>query len=225
MVSLKAKIRENFGRKTKSLRKKGVLPAILYGIGIDNLPIEVDEKEFEEVYKEAGESSLISLEVDDKKYQVLIHDIAQDPLRGKILHVDFYHPSSYKEVTAEVSLIFEGEEEIQKSLKGNLIKEIQAVEVKGLPQDLPKEIKVDLTSLGDIGDKILIKDLKTSKNVKILKDPKEVVAVVVAPEKFEEEEKIEKEKLEEKPVEEKAAEEEKVAEATLPKEKTKGKSK
>ena len=107
MVSLKAKIRENFGRKTKSLRKKGVLPAILYGIGIDNLPIEVDEKEFEEVYKEAGGSSLISLEVDDKKYQVLIHGFDKDPLRGKILHVDFYHPSSYKEVTAEVSFVFE----------------------------------------------------------------------------------------------------------------------
>ena len=225
MVSLKAKIRENFGRKTKSLRKKGVLPAILYGIGIDNLPIEVDEKEFEEVYKEAGGSSLISLEVDDKKYQVLIHGFDKDPLRGKILHVDFYHPSSYKEVTAEVSLVFEGEEEIQKSLSGNLIKEIQAVEVKGLPQDLPKEIKVDLTSLGDVGDKILIKDLKTSKNVKILKNPEEVVAVVVAPEKFEEEEKIEEEKLEEKSAEEKAAEEEKVAEAALPKEKTKEKSK
>jgi len=99
-------------------------------------------------------------------------------------------------------LVFEGEEEVQKKSSGNLIKEIQAVEVKGLPQDLPKEIKVNLASLQNIGDKILIKDLKTSQNIKILKDPEEIVAVVVAPEKFEEEEK----KEEEKPIEEKKEE-------------------
>ena len=199
MIELEAKIRKKFRRKTDSLRKKGVIPAVLYGIGIKNVPVEVDEKEFEKVYKEAGESSLIFLEVDSKKYQVLIHDVAQDPVQEKFLHVDFYHPSSHKEVTAEVSLIFEGEEKIQKNLTGNLIKEIQAVEVKGLAQDLPKEIKVDLTNLKNIGDKIQIKDLKVLEKVKILRDLEETVAVIVAAEKFEEEKKIIEE---EKPTEE-----------------------
>lgn len=218
---LKAKIREKFGRKTKSLRKKGVLPAILYGTEIDNIPIEVDEKEFEKVYQEAGGSSLIPLQVDGKKYQVLIHDFNKDPLRGKLLHVDFYCPSTKKEVTAEVSLVFEGEEEFQKKLSGNLIKEIQEVFVKGLPQDLPKEIKVNLATLGNIGDKILIKDLKTSEKVKILKDPEEVVAVVVAPEKFEEEESAREEKpIKEEKVEEKIKEG-KVTKEALTKEKNK----
>ena len=202
MISLKAKIRKKFGRKTKSLREKEVLPAILYGVGIENVPIEVDEKEFEKVYQEAGESSLVSLKVDNKEYQVLIHDFDRDSIKGKFLHIDFYRPSLSEEVTVEVSLVFEGEEEVQKKSSGNLIKEIQAVEVKGLPQDLPKEIKVNLASLQNIGDKILIKDLKTSQNIKILKDPEEIVAVVVAPEKFEEEEK----KEEEKPIEEKKEE-------------------
>ena len=80
MIELKAKVRKKFGRKTNSLREKGIIPAVLYGIGIKNVAVEVDEKEFEKVYKEAGESSLISLEVDSKKYQVLIHDIAQDQI-------------------------------------------------------------------------------------------------------------------------------------------------
>jgi len=223
MLSLQAKIREKFGRKTESLRKKGIIPAVLYGTGIKNVPIEVDEKEFEKVYREAGESSLISLRINDKKYQVLIHDVAQDPVEGKFLHIDFYHPSSRKEVAAEVSLVFEGEEEIQKETNGNLIKEFQSVEVKGLPQDLPKEIKVDLTSLQNIGDKILVKDLKTSGSVKILKDPEEIVAVIVAPEKFEEEKK-EEEKIEEgKEGKEEIPEEEKRSETEEKKVKEKSK--
>ena len=185
-----------------------MLPAVLYGVGIDNLSLKVSEKEFERVYEEAGESSLIDLRVDDKKYQVLIHDIAQDSVRDNFLHVDFYHPSSHKKVIVEVSLIFEGEEKVQKNLGGNLIKEIQAVEVKGLPQDLPKEIKVDITSLRDIGDKILIKDLKIPENIEVLNKPEEVVVVVTALEKFEEEIPVKEEKkpVEEKPTEEKVEE-------------------
>jgi len=184
----------------------------LYGVGIENIPLEIDEKEFEKVYREAGESSLVSLKVADKEYQVLIHDFEKDPIKGKFLHIDFYRPSLSEEVTVEVSLVFEGEEEVQKKSSGNVIKEIQAVEVKGLPQDLPKEIKVNLASLQNIGDKILIKDLKTLKNIKILKDAEEIVAIVVAAEKFEEEKK----KEEEKPIEEK--EEEKAAETETKKE-------
>jgi large subunit ribosomal protein L25 len=219
MFSLKAKIREKFGRKTKSLRKKGILPAVLYGAGIKNIPLQVDEKEFTRVFQEAGESSLVKLKIEGKKLkiqepEVLIHDIQRDPLTGRIIHVDFYHPSSRKEVEAEIPLVFEGEAPAVKDLGGTLVREIQTVEVKGLAQNLPREIKVDVGKLKTFEDRVLIKDLKVPQGVKILRDPDEIVALVTLPEKEEEEVKpVEEEKVGEEKEGEEKGEEEKKAEA------------
>ena len=209
MLSLKAKIREKVGKGLKELRKNKVLPAVLYGPEIKNLSLEVDQKEFEKVYGEAGKSSLISLEVLDpsgrtrvgknppKKWQVLIHETARDPLKGKFLHVDFYHPSSRKEVEAEIPLVFEGEAPTVKELGGTLVKEIQVVEVKGLARNLPREIKVDVRGLKRFEDRISIGDLKVPEGIKILRESDEMVANVAPPVEEEEEvpaEEAEKEK-------------------------------
>ncbi len=221
MVLLKAKIRDKFGRKTHSIRKQGFIPAVLYGAEIKNLSLEVDRKEFENVYKQAGESSLITLaiakgedeskasspsdEAEGKKFSVLIHQIARNPITGEFLHVDFYHPSTKKKVEAEIALVFEGEAPAVKELGGTLEKELQTIEVKGLAQDLPREIKVNVENLKTFEDRILIQDLKIPERVEVLKNPEEMVVHVTPPEKVEEElvaeEKVEEEKAEEEKVE------------------------
>lgn len=231
MVLLKAKIRDKFGRKTHSIRKQGFIPAVLYGAEIKNLSIEVDRKEFENVYKQAGESSLITLvitrgedeakakassptiETEGEKFSVLIHQIARNPITGEFLHVDFYHPSTKKKVEAEIALVFEGEAPAVKELGGTLEKELQIIEVKGLAQDLPREIKVNVENLKTFEDRILIQDLKIPERVEVLKNPEEMVVHVTPPEKVEEElvaeEKVEEEKAEEEKPEEEKAEEKK----------------
>jgi len=232
MPTLSAKIREKVGKKVKDLREKGILPAVLYGHKIKNLNLELDLKEFEKIYKEAGESSLItlviakgkdeaeasslSLNVEEKKqkFLVLIHDIQFDHLTEKPIHIDFYQPELKEEVEVTVPLIFEGEAPAVKDLGGTLVKNISEVEVKALPQNLSHEIKVDIGNLKTFEDNILIKDLIVSKEVKILKEPEEIVAAVARPEKVEEElekpveEKVEEvEKVEKKPKEEEIKEE------------------
>lgn len=204
MISLSVKIRKTLGKKTKTLRKEGFLPAILYGPRIKPLPLKVDSKDFKKAYKTAGESSLISLKIGKKESKVLIHDVQHHPLTDEFLHVDFYQPLLKEKVTATISLVFVEEAPAVEELGGTLIKNISEVEVKGLPQELPKEIQVNIGSLKTFGDDILIKDLKTEKDIEILKEPDEVVASVVPPR---EEEKIEEELA--KPVEEKAEEPEK----------------
>jgi len=227
MVLLKAKTRDKASRKAHSIRKQGFIPAVLYGAEIKNLSIEIDKKEFEDVYREAGESSLISLEIEGKKFSVLIHQIARDPIAGEFLHVDFYHPSSKKKVEAEIPLIFEGEAPAVKELGGTLEKALQTIEVKGLAQDLPREIKINVENLKTFEDRILIKDLEIPERVEILKNSDEIVVHVTPPGKVAEElaaeekkaeeekakaeaeeEKPEGEKIEEKPGEEKEKPEE-----------------
>ena len=193
MLTLKAKTRTILGKKVKSLREEGILPAILYGPVIKKpILLEIDSKDFDKIFKEAGESSLISLEIEggeksskQKENLVLIHDTEDDPMTGKPTHVDFYQPRLDKEVEAKVPIVFEGEAPAVKELEGTLVRNISEVEVKALPQKLPKEIKVDVTGLKTFEDRILIKDLELPEGVRILKDPEEIVVLITPPEKVE----------------------------------------
>jgi len=197
MLSLKAIIRQKTGRALDGLRRQGVLPGVLYGEGIgNNLILEVGEKEFARVFKQAGESSLVELDVDGKKYQVLIHQIAHDPVSGKVIHVDFFHPSEKKKIEAEVPLVFKGTAPAEKDLGGVLVKEFTEVQVKGLARNLPREIDVDVSALKTFDDRVLIKDLSVPADVVILREGDEVVAHVTSPRKIEEEKPVEKEEAE-----------------------------
>lgn len=217
MLSLTAKIRKELGKKVKKLRSKDILPAVLYGPKIKNQSLELNLKEFEKVYQEAGESSLISLEIEKKKIPVLIHEVQFDPITEKPIHVDFYQPSLGEEVTVTIPIIFEGEAPAVKELGGTLVKNISEIEVRALPQNLPHEIKVDVKRLKSFEDNIFVKDLITTEGVKILKNPDEIVAFVAEPEKVEEELV--------KPIEEKVEEIEKVEEKKAAEEKEEEKEK
>jgi large subunit ribosomal protein L25 len=215
---LTAKIRQTSGKKLKALRKKGLLPAVVYGPKTKSIALEVDYQSFEKIYKEAGESSLISLEIDPsantsvgaysktlerkQKIPVLIHEIDKNPLTDKFIHVDFYQVPLTERVEAKVPLIFEGTSLAVKDLGGTFVKNISDLEVKALPQNLPKEIKIDISKLKTFEDHILVRDLKLPQDVQILKDSGEIIARVAPPSKVEEEL--------EKPIEEKIEEVEKV---------------
>lgn len=204
MISLKAKTRKKTGKKAEELRKQGLLPAVLYGPEIENKIVETDLSDFKKVLKEAGESSLISLEVGKDKFSVLIHEVKLDSLSSEPIHVDFYQPILTEETEATVPLVFEGEPLAVKELGGTLVKEIQEVVVRALPEKLPHEIKVNVGGLKTFEDEILIKDLELPEGVKIDREPDEIVALVVPPTKVEEEL--------EKPIEEKVEEVEGVEE-------------
>lgn len=236
MQSLKAKIRKDKGKKVRKLRKEGIIPAVLYGPKTKNLSIELHSKEFDGVYREAGESSLVELSVGDEKFLVLIHAVEIDALSQKPLHVDFYQPRLDEEITVAVPILFEGESPAVKTLGGTLVKNIHEVEVKALPQNLPHEIRVNVDKLENFGDSILVKDLDLQKEAKILKDPEEIIVLVAEPQKVEEElekpieEKVEevgeaeeKKEGEEEAKEEKGEGKEKEAKEEKPKEEAKGK--
>lgn len=214
MFTLSAKTRKDFGKKTKSLKRQGSIPAVVYGPGVENVAIEVDEKEFKKVFQKAGESSLIELVVDKEKKPILVHEIQKDPVSNKIIHIDFLQPNLKEEVEVAIPLNFEGVALAEKDLGGTLVKNILELSVKALPQNLPHEIKVDISVLKTFEDHILVKDLVLPQNVQVLKNPEEIVASVLPPQKVEEElaaeitenvedvGKVEKEKKEEDIIEE-----------------------
>lgn len=224
MLTLNAKIRKIFGRKTRSSEKIGKIPAVVYGHGIKSVSLEINDAEFKKIFEKTGESSLVSLKIEgeDKIRPVLIHEIQREPVNDKIIHIDFYQASLKEEVEVSVPLVFEGISLAVKDLGGTLVRELQEVKVKALPQNLPHDIKVDISVLKTFDDEILVKDLNIPSDVKIMKESEEIVALVVQPAKVEEElEKPIEEKVEEvEKVEKEKKEKEGEAEQELPQEKS-----
>ena len=183
--------------KRGETREDGFIPAVFYGEGIKNINLKVSEKEFMKGLKEAGESSLISLDIAGKEHQVFIQQIAKDPLTDKVIHIDFFHPSLKKKLTVVVPLMFIGEAPACVTLGGVLIRGVDQVEVKGLAKDLPKEIEVDISGLNTFEDKILIKDLTLPEEVEILNHEKDDAICHVAEPKQEKEPEPEPEVTEE----------------------------
>lgn len=187
MIQLSAKKREITGKKVKALLKEGSIPAVLYGPGSASLVLSVAKKEFDMAYKEAGESSLVSLNVDKDKNLVLIRGVQHHPLSGSTIHIDFYQPRLDVKIKIMVPVHLEGEAPAQKNFDGTLIQNVNEVEVSALPQDLPSEITVDVSFLETLEDRILVENLQVNSKVEMLAEPDWIVAQVMPAENVEEE--------------------------------------
>lgn len=178
-LAIKAKLRKTVGAQNNEVRRQGSLPAVVYGHGFNNENLVVEYNPIAKVYKEAGYSSLIDLEIENNKpVKVLIQDIAKHPVTDRIIHVDFHQVSMSEKLEARVSLKFMGEAPAVKELGGVLVKKISQIKVRCLPADLVHELEIDLTSLKTLSDNIYIKDIKLPKGMEVLDKPNEVVAKV-----------------------------------------------
>src|SRR6266478_2357799 len=101
-TELKAEKRKITGRKVKTIRAKGLLPANVYGRDVKSLAIEINTKEFNEVFKKAGETGIISIAIGKEEKPVLVHNVQLHPATGDILHVDFLQVNLKEKVTAQI---------------------------------------------------------------------------------------------------------------------------
>lgn len=169
-MELAVQQRENLGKKINALRKSGLVPAEFYGHGMKNEHLAVKTDDFRKVFKEAGENTIVTLALGAKKIPALIYEVKEDPIKGTVMHIDFYGVRMDEKITAKVPVIFLGEAPAIKEKGGVINETTHEVEVEALPGDLPHSFEVDITSLKEIGDTIYVKDLKAPKGVEILLD-------------------------------------------------------
>ncbi len=174
-----------------------MLPAVVFGKDIESIPITLDQKDFEKVYEEAGESTLVDVEIvaengrakGPQLHKVLISETDLDPVSDEIIHANLQAVKLTEKTTATVPLKIIGESPIVKSGEGMFLTLLNEVEVEALPQDLPSEIKVDISNLTEIDQGIAIKDLPVDHTkVKIEQEPEELVVKIDHAEMAEEEE-------------------------------------
>ena len=177
-IKLKADKREVTGRKVKRLRSEGIIPANVYGKDVKSSTIQVDEKEFTKVFKEAGETGLIDLTVGKEKKPVLVHDVQVHPVTEDLLHVDFLQVNLKEKVKTQVPVELIGESPADKSGLGTLVHHLMEVEVEALPTDLPEKFEVDVSGLEEVDSFLTVADIKTSGEVTILDEEDKLVAKV-----------------------------------------------
>lgn len=162
----------------KSLRGKGVLPAVIYGRKEESTPIALSRKDFEKVFRAAGESTVITLKGLGEEKDALINDVDFDPVTGEALHADFYAIEKGQTVTVAVPLEFDGVSPAVKDLGGILVKVMHELEMEVLPKDLPHAIHVDISALTALDSQIKVADLKLPASANISVDLDEVVAMI-----------------------------------------------
>ena len=177
MITLNAQKRSKTD-DVKDIRKNGSIPSVVYGAGVENTPISVPAIDFKKIYKQAGETTAIHLDISGKVVPVLIHGIQLDPIRGFALHVDFLAVDMKKTINAHVPLEFIGVSEAIKSGLGVLVKVLHELEVTALPADMPHSLQADISKLVTLEDNIFASDIVLPKGVILAGVSDEVVAAI-----------------------------------------------
>jgi len=184
-LQLEGKKRMTTGRKVKNLRKDGILPATVYGRTINPLSVEIKTDEFIYIFKQSGETGLISLMVDGETHPVLIKNVQFDPVSDIPLHVEFHQVNLKEKIRAHVPVDIIGESQSIKEKTGTLLQLLSEIEVEALPTDLPEHIQIDISGLANVNDHLLVRELTIPDNVILITDPDIMVVKIgelVAPE-------------------------------------------
>lgn len=183
MEAIKLALQKRDGKtKPKKLRLKNLLPAVIYGHGIESKSVMADYNAFHKVIKAAGESTLIDLEIEgDGAVKALVKDWQVDPISNRYTHVDFYQVNLKEKLKTEIALNFVGESPAVKEQGGSLVKTLDSILVECLPMDLVHAIDVDVTALRRFDDMIAVKDLKIPEAIHVLENPEATVVKVEAP--------------------------------------------
>ncbi len=177
MLTLKIEERTTLGKATKRL-PKDMMPAVFYGHKEESTPISISKRAFQKVWKEAGESTIISLAGLGEEKEALIQEVDFDPVRDEPRHADFYVIEKGKTLTVPVPIVFEGVSPAVKDLGGILVKVMHELEIEALPKDLPHSIVADISKLSELNSKLHVSDLALPSGVTAKASGEDVVALI-----------------------------------------------
>jgi large subunit ribosomal protein L25 len=181
-IVLTATKRSELGKGAARLRKAGRVPAVVFGHGLESMPVSLDAHEFDTLRKHLHSNTLIELQVEGAEARkVMVHGIQIDPRHRRLLHVDLFAFKSGEEVTVDIALVTVGYSLAVDKLDGTLLHNADHIRVRALPEDLPESIEVSIDPLVDFEVAIHVRDLALPDGVTLLSDPDEVVAKVIPP--------------------------------------------
>jgi large subunit ribosomal protein L25 len=181
-IVVAAEARTETGKNVnRRLRTRGLIPGVLYGATSETTPVSVSPKEIGSILRSAtGENTLFDLDLGGKRRRVILKEFQVEPIKGRILHADFYEVALDKVLEVKVHVELTGVPVGVKVQGGILDFVTRELEVECLPTDIPEKIVVDVSEL-ELGKHVRVGELKVPDKVKVLTDPGLVIAHVVTP--------------------------------------------
>ena len=180
-VVLEAEVRNELGKgPVRALRRAGYTPAVIYRAG-KSTPIKLKKRELLKfINSTMGEQVMITLKFPDGEKLALLKDYQVDPVKNELLHTDFFEVSLKEKVRVTVEVVLKGEPIGVKRDGGVLQHGLSEIEIECLPEAIPPHIEVDVTELR-AGESIHVGELQLPEGIRVLDDPKEVIATVTEP--------------------------------------------
>lgn len=181
MMKLKLTAEERAATGTgsaKEARRKGLVPAVIYGREEETIHIEMPERDFSLAYRDAGAATILGLTVGSEEIPVIIKEVQQDPVKRDILHVDFQKISMDEEIRVTLPIVLVNRDNI-KAQPSILTQQLDELEIECLPNKLPGDIEVDVQDM-KIGDSITVADLDIAneEGITILRELDDVICAL-----------------------------------------------
>lgn len=187
-LTLTLENRTLFGKKVGRLRRAGIMPATVYGKGVDPISVQVDARTFSDTYRRSGRTKLIELTLTgQKKQSAFVHTVQRHPVTRAITHADFLVVDLKTEITVEVPVHIVGESPLVQQNLAVLNLALSTLAVRALPAELPSHVEADVSGLDSLDKNVHVGDLSIpGGKATIVADP-ELVVVSITPARVEEE--------------------------------------
>lgn len=160
MTTLKVQKRD-MGTKAKRLRREGYVTGNLFGKDMEgSVPLQIEKKEAERIQRECLKGSKLVLDLDGKKYNVLLKELDYDTMKRQILEMDFQALVSGEKIHSVAEIIFHNKEMVVDGVLEELLTEI---EYKAVPEALVERVDIDCSKL-KVGDSLTVGDLEIAKD-------------------------------------------------------------
>ena len=179
--------RSVYGKHSRRLRWDGILPANVYGRGLESVAVQLPYRGAETIMAEHGLNSLIELEIEgeDTQRPVVVRSVQRHPLTRELQHLDFYQVDLTREMQAMVPVTLTGEAPAVHTYQGIVITGADHVSVQALPADLPAHLEISIDGLEEIDQQLTVSDLELPAGITVLTEPEIMLVRVQPPRKIE----------------------------------------
>ena len=172
--------KRDMAKKAKQLRREGFVTGTLFGKELNgSVPIIIEKKEAERIHRECFKGSQLFVELDGKKYDVLLKEVDYDAMKRQLLEMDFQALVKGEKVHSVAEIVLHNKEKVMGGILEQMLEELA---YKATPENLVERIDLDCTGW-KVGDVIKVSDLEIAKNdkIEITTHMDSVVASVLAP--------------------------------------------
>ena len=162
------------------IRREGLVPAVVYGLGVDNVSVAVSQRELVHILSGgSGMNTLITLNIDGTEELAIARQLQRHPVKGNVIHVDFVRVRADQTIQAEIPVHLSGEAE--GAVRGGILEQlVHTLTVEAKPSDFPPSIEYDVTAM-EIGSQVYVRDLVAPPGVTVLQSGDDLVAQISAP--------------------------------------------